>query len=120
MLPATSSDMMSRERDFISAQHDPTLFSSNQQPSGNSDSMVRAKPSSLLSLDNGNAASKLGSFSSYDKMQVVSSHASTAQGQHLGSSAAGNWGPPSMINSMDGPQRLAGMLGTNDRHTHED
>lgn len=111
---------MSRERDFISAQHDPTLFSSNQQLSGNSDSTARAKPASLLSLDNGNAASKLGSFSSYDKVQVVSSHAGTAQGQHLGSREAGNWGPQSMMNSIDGPQRLAGMLGTNDRHTHGD
>lgn len=117
VLPATSSDMMSRERDFISAQHDPTLFSFNQQRSGNSDSTVRAKPASLLSLDSGNAASKLGSISSYDKVQVAPSLASTAQGQHLGSSAAGNWGPQSMMNSMDGP---AGMLGTNDRHTHED
>lgn len=120
MLPATSSDMMSRERDFISAQLDPTLFFNNQQLSGNSDSMVRAKPASLLSMDNGSAASKLGSFSSYDKVQVVSSHASTAQGQHLGSSEAGNRGLQSMMNSIDGPQRLAGMLGTNDRHTHED
>ena len=110
---------MSRDREFISAQHDPTLFSSSRQVSGNSNSMARAKPASLLSLDNGSAAGKLGSFSSYDKVQAVSSVASTAQGQQLGSSEAGNWGPQSM-SGINGSQMLAGMQGTAGRHTHED
>ena len=117
MLPATSSDMMSRDREFISAQHDPTFFSSNQQVSGNSDSMARAKPVSLLSLDNGSIAGELGSFSSYDK---VSSVTRTAQGQQLGSSKAGHWDSESMVSCIDGSQRLADMQGTAGRHTHDD
>lgn len=119
VLPATSSDMMSRDGEFISAQHDPTFVSSNQQVSGSSDSMARAKPASLLSLDT-SGTGKLGSFSSYDKVQAVSSVASTAQGQQLGSNKAGNWGSESMMSSVHASQRLAGMQGTIGRHTHED
>lgn len=119
-MPATSSDIMSRDPEFISAQHDSTLSSSSRQVSGNSHSMARAKPASLLSLDNGSAAGKLGSFSSYDKVQALSSVASTAQGQHLDSSEAGGWGSQSMISAIDGSQMLTGMQGTAGRHTHED
>ena len=82
--------------------------------------MARTKAASLLSLDNGSTAGKLSSYSSYDKLQAVSSVASAAQGQQLGSSEAGNWGPQSMMSGVDGSHMLAGMQGTAGRHTHED
>ena len=119
VLPATSSDLMSRERELISAQHDATRFSSGQQVSGNSDSVDHPKPASFLSIDHGSAVGKLGSFSSYNKVQDVSSFASTAQEQQLGASVSANWGPPSM-SSMDRSQNLAGMQSSGGRHTHND
>ena len=120
VLPATNSDMMSRDRELISAQHDGRYFSSSQQASGDFEGMGNAKLTSLLSMDNGSAADKLGSFTGYDQVQTVSSLAGgTAPGQQSGMSGMANWGPDS-TNNIDGLPNQAGLQGRGGRHTHAD
>ena len=111
---------MSRDRELISAQHDGRYFSSSQQASGDFEGMGNAKLTSLLSMDNGSAADKLGSFTGYDQVQTVSSLAGgTAPGQQSGMSGMANWGPDS-TNNIDGLPNQAGLQGRGGRHTHAD
>ncbi|KAL3159508.1 hypothetical protein ABBQ38_009926 [Trebouxia sp. C0009 RCD-2024] len=120
VLPATNSDVMSRERELISAQHSGRYFSSSQHASGEFDGIGSAKPTSLLSMDNSTAADKLASFPAYDQVQTVSSLASsTAPGQQLDVSKVANFGPDG-ANNTDGSPNLAGLPGRSGRHTHAD
>ena len=119
VLPATSSDMLSRDRELISAQHDATFIPASQQGSSNTDSMARSKPASLLSMDNGSAASKIGSFSGYDQMQGMQSSADSAQGQQMGDSGLAGWRQQSM-SGIAGSQVLAGSHNRGGRHTHQE
>lgn len=119
-MPATNSDVMSRERELISAQHSGRYFSSSQHASGEFDGIGSAKPTSLLSMDNSTAADKLASFPAYDQVQTVSSLASsTAPGQQLDVSKVANFGPDG-ANNTDGSPNLAGLPGRSGRHTHAD
>ena len=115
MLPATSSDMLSRDRELISAQHDATFIPASQQSSSNPETLARSKPASLLSMDNGSAASKIG----YDQMQGIQSSADTAQGQQIGDSGLPGWRQQSM-SGIAGSQSLAGSHNRGGRHTHQE
>lgn len=120
MLPATSSDLVSMDRELISAQHDRAFMSAPHQAAGNADSMNRSKPGSLLSMDTGNAASNAGSFSSYDKLQGMPSLSDNMHVQHANDSGTAAWGQQSM-NGLAGALSVSTIShGTRGRHTHDE
>ena len=117
MLPATSSDLVSMDRELISAQHDRASFSSPQQPNLG---VSRSKPSSLLSINNDGAAGMSGSFASYNKLQgVQSGYSESLQMQRAHDSGMGLWDQKSMNGTVVSQMTAFGQS-SGGRHTHNE
>lgn len=120
MLPATSSDLVSMDRELISAQHNRAFMSAPHQAAGNAESLTRSKPGSLLTMDTGNAAGDAGSFSSYDKLQGMPSLSDNMHVQHANDNGMAAWGQQSM-NGFAGALSVSTIShGTRGRHTHDE
>ncbi len=116
VLPATSSDLASMDREFISAQRERAFMSSPQQGLATPDTMTRSKPASLLSMDNGSAAADAGSFASYQKLQGMQSFTDSVKMQRAGDSGMGTWSQ----NSNAAAQNIALGQSMGNRHTHDE
>ncbi|DBB10129.1 TPA: hypothetical protein ACH3X3_001713 [Trebouxia sp. C0006] len=120
VLPATSSDLVSMDRELISAQHNRAFMSAPHQAAGNAESLTRSKPGSLLTMDTGNAAGDAGSFSSYDKLQGMPSLSDNMHVQHANDNGMAAWGQQSM-NGFAGALSVSTIShGTRGRHTHDE
>ena len=120
VLPATSSDLVSMDRELISAQHDRAFMPAPHQHAGNADSLNRSKPGSLLSMDSGNAAGQAGSFSSYDKLQGMPLLPENMRVQHANENGMAEWGQQTMDGFASAHSVSTISHGTRGRHTHDE
>ncbi|KAL0031206.1 hypothetical protein WJX77_009499 [Trebouxia sp. C0004] len=120
VLPATSSDLVSMDRELISAQHDRAFMFAPHQGAGNAEGLNRSKPGSLLSMDTGNAARDAGSFSSYDKLQGMASLPDNMHVQHANANGMAAWGQQTMDGFASALSVSTTSYGTRGRHTHDE
>ena len=121
MLPATSSDLVSMDRELISAQHDRAFMPAPHQHAGNADSLNRSKPGSLLSMDTGDAAGDAGSFSSYDKLQGMPLLPDNMHVQHANDNGMAAWGQQQTMDGFASALSVSTIShGTRGRHTHDE
>ena len=120
VLPATSSDLVSMDRDLISAQRDRAFMSPQQQSPASAEGMNRSKPTSFLSMDKGGAAGSVGSFSSHDKLQGMLSFSDSMHVQHAVESGMAAWGQQSRSGTTGVSSSNAVAHSSGARHTHDD
>ena len=117
VLPATSSDMVSRDRELISAQHDRAYTSTQQQGFQDPEGFPGSKPTSFRSLDSASQINKTGSMTSYDQLQgVQSGYADNMQIPEGGQGAMANWSHDNV--SADRLDMSSSQ--SNGRHTHQE
>ena len=118
VLPATPSDLVSRDRELISAQHN-RAYLPQQQGSQDDPAVPMSKPTSFLSMDNSSQVGNLHSLISYDKMQGLPAGYSDSMQMHDGENGGQATWNRELVGAAVGGHDNSNTQ-TRARHTHQE